>query len=104
MTSLIDSYRVAYPGFIEYLEANNLDAREMGFTCLVSLGIRNKAIGNFLSTVRHNQISVVIRNKLKIETSRINVGIQELLKRFDPQNKNKDDEDQRQSQDENLKS
>ena len=97
LSSLIKTYRVIYPGFIEYLECSGLDSKEIVFTCLAGMGLRNKEIGNYLSTVRHNQISVVIRNKLKIKSSRINVGIQELLRKFDLQNQSKDGKDRSRS-------
>ena len=97
LSSLIKTYRVIYPGFIEYLECSGLDSKEIVFTCLAGMGLRNKEIGNYLSTVRHNQISVVIQNKLKIKSSRINVGIQELLRKFDLQNQSKDGKDRSRS-------
>ena len=94
LTSLIERYRILYPGFIEYLESSGLDFKEKGFTCLVAFGLRNKAIGNYFSSTRHNHMSVSIRGKLRITSSRISAGIQDLLKQFDPQYKGGNSNDQ----------
>lgn len=84
MNSTRLAYKVTHPGFIEYLEQQELSEDEINEACLYAIGLRGKDILNYTQKKRLYHSSSNIRKKLGIDEHQTNLSIyiRNLLKQF----------------------
>ena len=73
LKSTIDTFLIAHPKFIAYLRNLELNEEEIACCCLYALGFKGKTIANYLGWKRGYDRNVMLRDKLNIKGSRINI-------------------------------
>lgn len=68
-------FKENHPGFISILEQKGLSDWEIGYSCLFTLGLKGKEVGEFIQKKRHYIISSEIRKKLGLGEHDTNIGI-----------------------------
>ena len=64
LSTLTDSFGLRHPSFVKKLSASGLDKNEIGFCCMIVLGVTNKEMDSFSSHRQNHETISSIRNKL----------------------------------------
>lgn len=77
MESTRESFSVAYPKFIKYLQRRGLSDNEVSFCCLYTIGLRGKDISNYIgmSASGYYKFSSNLRKKFNLVESDTNIDI-----------------------------
>ena len=79
------SFIIGHPRFLIYLKEKGLSDLEIGYCCLLAIGLRGKEIVAYLNSRSYYNASSAIRKKLGLNEhdTNINLYIQKLLKEID---------------------
>lgn len=77
LESTRQSFILAYPEFINYLQQHGLSENEIGFCCLYTIGLRGKDISNYMgmSSSGYYKYSSNLRKKFDLKESDTNIDI-----------------------------
>ena len=69
-----EAVTATHPAFMEELKSHGLTDDELGYVCLLVLGLRGKDVGEYIQLKRHYHVSSEIRKKLGIDEHVTNLG------------------------------
>ena len=77
LESTRQSFILAYPEFIDFLQRRGLSENEIGFCCLYTIGLRGKDISNYMgmSSSGYYKYSSNLRKKFGLKESDTNIDI-----------------------------